>query len=342
MRPAPRDVSIWWWAFGYWASYVPYGALTKALSEGALPGMEGRVDGFSLLPANALASLAATMVFLGVTGWWREASTARVAGRVIPAPSAYAGVSGLCAATITVTTTLAYTIEGTSIVLMMLLMRGLVLALAPVIDLLHRRPVRARSWVALALSFAALLVAFRARGTLTMSAAAVVCLALYTGAYFVRLQVMSRAAKSDDGWSNRRFFVDEQLVCMPAVVVTLGLWAALGDGARGAALRGGFGEFFSRPYAWAGLLAGVCSQGTGIFGALVLLDRRENTFCIPVNRASSVLAGVCASLLLAALLPRMRLPATGDLVGALLMVTALVVLALPTRKEDGATPHAGH
>jgi hypothetical protein len=195
-RGAPREVSIWWWAFGYWASYVPYGALTKALSEGALPGMEGRVDGFTLLPANALASLAATGLFLGATGWWRDASRARVGEVTWPAPSRLAALSGLCAATITVTTTLAYTFEGTSIVLMMLLMRGLVLALAPVIDLLTRRPVRARSWVALGLSFAALAVAFRARGSLAMSASALVCLALYAGAYFVRLQVMSRAAKS--------------------------------------------------------------------------------------------------------------------------------------------------
>ena len=301
MRPAPREVSIWWWAFGYWASYVPYGALTKALSEGALPGMEARVDGFTLLPANALASLAATALFLGATGWWREASTVRVGGVAVPAPSRWAALSGLCAATITVTTTLAYTFEGTSIVLMMLLMRGMVLGLAPVIDLLTRRPVRTRSWVALALSFSALLVAFRARGTLAMSGAAVVCLALYAGAYFVRLQLMSRAAKSDDAWSNRRFFVDEQLVCMPTVVATLVAWAALGDGARGAALREGFGDFFARPYAWAG-----------------------------------VAAGVCASLARAALLPRMHLPATGELVGALLMVAALVVLALPTKALDGA------
>ncbi len=78
-------------------------------------------------------------------------------------------------------------------------------------------------------------------------------------------------------------------------------------------------------------VAGLCSQGTGIFGSLVLLDKRENTFCIPVNRASSVLAGVAASALLAGLLPMMRLPATGELLGAALMIGALVVLALPSR-----------
>ena len=46
-------------------------------------------------------------------------------------------------------------------------------------------------------------------------------------------------------------------------------------------------------------MIGVLSQGTGIFGGLILLDRRENTFCVPVNRASSILAGVLASLSLA-------------------------------------------
>lgn len=37
---------------------------------------------------------------------------------------------------------------------------------------------------------------------------------------------------------------------------------------------------------------GVLSQGTGVFGALVLVDGRESAFCAPVNRASSVLAGL--------------------------------------------------
>ena len=32
---APRTApSIWWWAFGYFACYVPYAALTKILSKG--------------------------------------------------------------------------------------------------------------------------------------------------------------------------------------------------------------------------------------------------------------------------------------------------------------------
>ena len=41
------------------------------------------------------------------------------------------------------------------------------------------------------------------------------------------------------------------------------------------------------------------SQGTGIFGGLVFLDPRENAFCVPVNRVSSVLGVLVASLVLA-------------------------------------------
>jgi hypothetical protein len=40
-----------------------------------------------------------------------------------------------------------------------------------------------------------------------------VCLALDTGAYFLRLRVMSHAAKTEHGGDDRRFFVEEQLAC---------------------------------------------------------------------------------------------------------------------------------
>jgi len=330
---AARDMSIWWWAFGYFATYVPYSALTKALSEGAMPGMSGRVDGFVLLPATGIACLVGSMTFLLATGWWQTASRVTVLGQSFPRPTRWSALSGLCASAIMVTTTLAYTFEGTSIVLMMLLMRGIVLGLAPVVDLISRRPVRGRAWVALGLSFAALVVAFRARGSLTLSAPAILCLALYGSAYFVRLRVMSRAAKTEDGGDNRRFFVEEQLVSAPAVLTVLCLWALIDTGPQGVSLRQGFGDFLLGPMGAVAFLAGLCSQGTGIFGSLVLLDKRENTFCIPVNRASSVLAGVAASGLLAALLPMMRLPATGELLGAALMIGALVVLALPSRSR---------
>ena len=47
-------ISIWWFAFGYFACYVPYSALTKGLSDGAL-GALPRVAGLAILPVSNLA-----------------------------------------------------------------------------------------------------------------------------------------------------------------------------------------------------------------------------------------------------------------------------------------------
>ena len=71
--PGGRDISIWWWAFGYFASYVPFGALPKAVSEGALPGMTGRVDGFVRLllsrrPVRGRAWVALGLSFASLAG----------------------------------------------------------------------------------------------------------------------------------------------------------------------------------------------------------------------------------------------------------------------------------
>ena len=76
------------------------------------------------------------------------------------------------------------------------------------------------------------------------------------------------------------------------------------------------------------LLVGLLSQGTGIFGGLILLDKRENTYCVPVNRSSSILAGVVASFSLAAWLG-MAAPSAYELAGAGLVVAAILVLTIP-------------
>src|SRR5215470_2217291 len=46
--------------------YVPYSALTKALSLGLLPGMTGPVSGFRILPATAVATSAALIAFMAI------------------------------------------------------------------------------------------------------------------------------------------------------------------------------------------------------------------------------------------------------------------------------------
>ena len=167
---------IWAFAFGYFACYVPYSALTKALSSGMLPGMPRGIAGFELLPLTSVASLCGMFVFISALRWWRFAGTKRVLGINVPMPGAWTFLSGVCTAGIIATTTLAYTFEGVSIVFMMLLMRGGVLAIAPLVDFASRRRVQWYSWVALSLSLGALLVAFfgGSRSGTAMTAVAVV------------------------------------------------------------------------------------------------------------------------------------------------------------------------
>ena len=87
------SASIWWLAFGYFACYAPYSALTKALSRGALPGMDAPLSGFELLPATTLASLVGMFAFLGLSGWFRHAGRRRVLGLSLPFPSRWTFLS---------------------------------------------------------------------------------------------------------------------------------------------------------------------------------------------------------------------------------------------------------
>jgi hypothetical protein len=151
---------------------------------------------------------------------------------------------------------------------------------------------------------------------------------------------MSRAAKSPDPAANLRYFVEEQLVATPAVFLFLVVAALLGPFAPfegvshfGRTLASGFVDVWATP-AWPWIVfVGLCSQLTGVFGGLILLDRRENTFCVPVNRSSSVLAGVVASFLLVWLFEAARLPADAELAGAAVLIAGILVLSIAPAVE---------
>jgi hypothetical protein len=155
---------------------------------------------------------------------------------------------------------------------------------------------------------------------------------LYLGAYFVRLRFMTRMAKSEDLAQRTRYFVEEQMVATPVLVVVLGIGALIGNGALMADLRAGFTSFFDRPVVLEGILIGLFSQGTGIFGGLILLDKRENSYSVPVNRCASVLAGVAASYVLMAWIGGSG-PSVHELMGAFLIVQAILFLTVPLMLE---------
>lgn len=338
---AREPPSIWWWAFGYFACYVPYTALTKMLSTPLIATGGSSVGGLELLPSTAMASVVTMVLFLFATGWWRHAGRRTLGGVALPLPGKLTFLSGLCSSGIIATTTMAYTLGATALVLA-LFMRGGVLVIAPVIDRISRRSVRWFSWVALALSMASLAVTV-SDGNVDVTRWALIDIAIYLACYFVRLTLMSHRAKSADPATNLRYFVEELMVSTPALVAILGLGALVLGGKQGHALAAGFTTFFDRPVVLHAIAIGVLSQGTGIFGGLVFLDQRENTFCVPVNRASSVLAVLVASALLFAAFPghvvvdSARAAYRGyppveprELLGAALVLVAIAFLTIPS------------
>ena len=340
-----RFLSIWWFAFGYFACYAPYSALTKYLTK-----YKG-LSGGELLPLTAIASMLMMFLFISAMGWWKYAGHKKILGLNIPVPGIWTALSGLGTAAVIPTTTLAYTFTGVSIVFMMLLMRGGVLIIAPVTDLLSGRKVKWYSWIALALSILSLLCAFfMGEVSYEITAVAVLTVSIYLAAYFIRLRFMTRLAKSDDENARTRYFVEEQMVATPVLVLSLGVIACLGVGQDSGFARG-VAQGFAGPTGLAGswtlgivgvaVVIGILSQGTGVFGGLILLDKRENTFCVPVNRISSLLAGVVASYALWLVLGERRPPAN-ELGGVALLVAAIAFLSvgpmIERRRQRSASP----
>lgn len=327
------NASIWWFAFGYFACYVPYSLMARAISRGMWWGTNGvKIPGAQLLPLSLSVSAIGMAIFLFGSGLWRYAHQWKVGPLSIPRPSRGTFLSGLCTATIIATTTLAYTFKGISIVFAMLLMRGGVLMIAPIVDALSGRKTRWFAWVGLFLSFMALVVAFWEGGSTSLNVAASVDIGLYLAAYFVRLRLMSSMAKSDDTSKQWQYFAEEQIVGVSASFLFVAVVAALGWGSLGVNLAKGFSLFDGGSILLGVLLIGLFSQGTGIFGGLILLNKQENTFCVPVNRSSSILAGVLSSLLLTWFFHAPS-PSPYKLAGAGLIIGAILVLSIPPLLE---------
>jgi hypothetical protein len=326
------DYSIWGFAFGYFAAYIPYSLMTKIMSKGLLPSLDGKgMAGFSILPVTALATLATMIILISILGWWKYAKHSTVFGVSVPHPTKWTTLSGIFTSLIIGTTTLAYTFEGLSIVMAMLMMRGGVLIIGPIVDAITKRKVRWFSWAGLVGAMLALLINVFNVNNFNIPLMAGLVILIYLLSYFMRFQFMSRNAKTDSKEVNLRYFVEETMVSTPTLVIILAIFA-LFKGEIGADVRMGWTMHWSQPYLWALIVIGVMSQGTGFFGTLVFLDKNENTYCIPVNRSSSILAGVIASFFLA-LFPGQSLPATSQLIGAGIVIVSILFLSIPPLME---------
>jgi protein-tyrosine-phosphatase len=293
------SLQIWALGLGFYIFYTPYSGLTKALSSGLLPGTNGLVKGTVLLPLSAIGTVIGMLGFITVMGWWKYAGRRNLFGVSIPFPRRLTFLSGVCMATIMGTTTLAFTFGGLSIVLVLVLLRGGTLIIAPIVDHIVGRRVRWFSWTAMFVSLAAVLVILSDAANYTLTIAAIIDIAAYLAAYFFKLQFMSRLAKTDDRTATLRYFVEEQMVASPLLVLTLIALAFIGAGDVLLGFRTGLTTFLTSPAAIYALLVGFFYAALCICTTLIFLDRRENTFCMPMHCGSSMLSGFTATAILA-------------------------------------------
>jgi protein-tyrosine-phosphatase len=329
----PDKWQIWLLALGYFAFYIPYSALTKALSLGLLPGMTGPVSGFRILPATAVATSVALLAFVAMSGGWGCLHRRVLLGLAVPIVRRRMLISGVATAVIIGSTTLNYTFVGISILFALLLMRGGVLILAPVVDTLLGRKVRASSWIALGLSFAALAIAFAEVGGYRITLIAALNIAAYLLGYCIRIPNMTGIAKSLDPELNARYFHEETVVAALALTGVPALCLLMGDGPILGELRAGFTTFFTDPLVIPALIIGVLYACLYLFGTGIYLDRHENTYCIPLNRCSSLLSGVVASFGLTWLLG-WKEPSGYQVAGAGVILAALAILMASTLRDS--------
>jgi uncharacterized membrane protein YdcZ (DUF606 family) len=329
--------------FGYFATYVPYSMMTKMITKGLFAGMNGEgLAGFELQPIAFLANIVALTAFFSLAGWWKHAKHSTILGVSIPRPRWYTFLSGLCTGGVIMTTTIAYTFDGISIVFAMLLMRGGVLIMGPIVDTIARKRKRRiywPSWVAALLSLGALIAAFASKASTAITAVAAIDILLYLGCYFVRFMFMSNRAKSDDQSERKGFVVEEQMTASPFMFLGLLIVGLIGSKMDPSSIPGlvwkGFTSTPFSGYFWYVYLIGTFSYGTGLFGTLILLDKRENTFTIPANRVSSIIAGVIATYALAILYGQ-RYPSAYQLIGVALVLAAIIFLSYRSIVEKRA------
>lgn len=319
-------LTIWWLALGYFVFYAPYAAMIKVTTSGWWPGEPGRISGFRLLPAAVISTAVLLPLIVTLAGWWPHAGRRQVFGRSVPFPRALVFLSGLGTAIIIGTTTLIFTFPGVSIVLALILMRGGVLIMGPIVDGIFKRRVRWFSWAAFSVVVPAILIALADVGNYRMSNVTAAIIIAYLSGYVLRIPCATKLAKSTDRATTYRYFVEEQMVAIVFLVAIPAGLAIIGRGEIMMELRSGFTGFFTSGITLPAVIIGAFYACLYCFGTLIYLDCRENTYCIPLNRGASLLAGFVASYALTLFFTSSP-PSSSQLASSGLLVMALLLLS---------------
>jgi hypothetical protein len=320
----------------YFLCYLPYIMVTRHLSTQDQVTLGRPLTGLEILPGMLIVAALLTLVFCLAMGWFKNVRRVQVGPFSLPLGTRDTMLQGLCTAVILVTVPISYTLVGVSIPLIQLLMRGDILIIAPLVDKLNGRVVHWWSWAALALVLIGMVVAFLGRGDLAIGWNAVAVVVIYTAAYFGRLLIMTKISKDGEIEKVKTIFLEEKIVGFPLALAALGILGLfaqfLGGGDE---VRLGFVAIWTMPEFGVVAFCGAMVFLTGIFATFILLDARENSFCVPLERSASILAGVIGSIWLAQYFGG-RMPSQGEFIGAGLMVVAILVLSFGPRISKAA------
>jgi hypothetical protein len=324
----------------YFLSYLPNIILTRLATSDPHPDLGRALTGLETLPSTLLMNLALTYLFIWLSGWHRDAHGRNVGGVRVPVPTRYTFLSGIGTALVLFTVPLSFTLTDVSIPFIQLLMRGDILIIAPIVDLLFRRRVRWWSWTALVIVAVALTLVVRQRGGFHLSPLAIATVVLYTIGYFLRLMVMTRVAKRGDPALVRQYFVEEKVIALPLSVVFLAAVSLAGFGSQSGQLAFGFTAVWSDPVFWPLAGAAVTLTIVSVFAAIILLDPHENSYCVPLERSASLVAGLGAAFILhwAWGMPR---PTGIEVLGAAMLIGAIALLTLAPKFEQRRLAAAG-
>ncbi len=325
-----RALPLEGWVGLYFLLYLPNVMITRWVSTVPHAGLGRPLTGLETLPATLIFNMVLTYLFIWWSGWHREANAVQLAGCRVPVPTRLTLLSGLGTALVLFTVPLSFTIADVSIPFIQLLMRGDILVIAPLVDVLFGRRVQWWSWVALAMVLGALFITLFDRGGLHLPPLAILTVVLYTFGYFLRLAVMNRISKTGDPASVRRYFVEEKVVALPLSVMVLAAISASGIGGQSGELAWGFGAVWTDPVIWPLFLIGATLAVIGVVAIVILLDPRENAYCVALERAASLVAGVGGSVLLALFFAG-KMPRPAELIGAGILIAAIVLLSLAPR-----------
>lgn len=313
--------------FLYLLVYLPNVVITRLATSTTIPALGRPLTGLETLPSSLIMNLVMTYLFIWLSGWHRDANATRLGGLRVPIPTRYTLLSGLGTALILFTVPLSFTFKGVSIPFIQLLMRGDILIIAPLVDLIFRRKVRWWSWTALVMVAAAVAFVIGKRGELGLPPLAIVTVILYTLGYFTRLAVMTHVSKNGEENSVRKYFVEEKIIALPFAVIVLGLLSLSGLGSQADSLEIGFVKIWTDPVIIQLFFIAATLTVISIFSAVILLDARENTYCVPLERSASLLAGVGGAYILAIGWGQ-PYPTGPEVIGAVILIAAIVLLSL--------------